>query len=274
MDRLKSKSLETPVDAVRTRNPSCFDTLNMGVQHAELLTNAIGDVVDKGPCGGSCPWLTPFCNASNGRCIAPLCADVAQLCRQNTLQGVRARQLCPQTCGCSEPRSALALFTPHGGCGDKCMVAGEYRAARAALPCTDVPTSDPDFVALLDDLDEVRQFWPADWRSGIGTYVRILRRHGCDFLALGSDRMAMSDLLPGEFPPYLFGVNLCVEGGSFWPLKPLSYFCPEACGCRGGDPHCPDSCPARTADTPTCPEWQKTLANSYPESTTCANAIV
>ena len=137
------------------------------------------------------------------------------------------------------------------------MVAGEYRAARAALPCTDVPTSDPDFVALLDDLDEVRQFWPADWRSGIGTYVRILRRHGCDFLALGSDRMAMSDLLPGEFPPYLFGVNLCVEGGSFWPLKPLSYFCPEACGCRGGDPHCPDSCPVRDPKEELCPAYQR-----------------
>ena len=34
------------------------------------------------------------------------------------------------------------------------------------------------------------------------------------------------------------------EGGWQWQTKPLSYFCPAACGCRGGEPHCPDACPA------------------------------
>ena len=38
---------------------------------------------------------------------------------------------------------------------------------------------------------------------------------------------------PGDtaiFPPYLFGINPCIEGGTFFPTKPLSYFCPVACG--------------------------------------------
>jgi hypothetical protein len=274
---LKSKSSESPEDAVRVWNPSCFDTLDtVEAEYVNLLQNAIGDVVDPTACGGSCGFQTPMCNASQGRCIVPTCADVKAngFCRESSLRGVRARQVCPQTCGCSEPRSPLALFAPRGGCGDKCMVAGEYRAARAALSCADVATDDPDFQALLDDFDAVRKAWPVDFSQYLGVLVSILRREGCDFLAIGTDRLSLSSLGPEEFSPYVFGLNLCVEGGSYWPIKPLSYFCPVACGCRGGDPHCPDSCPARTADTPTCPEWQQSYANSYPESTSCANAIV
>ena len=66
---------------------------------------------------------------------------------------------------------------------------------------------------------------------------------------------------PGDtaiFPPYLFGINPCIEGGTFFPTKPLSYFCPVACGCHSGDPHCPDACPMRTAATPMCPAAQLT----------------
>eukprot|EP00966_Prymnesium_polylepis_P219468 5077518-Prymnesium_polylepis.2 len=47
------------------------------------------------------------------------------------------------------------------------------------------------------------------------------------------------------FPPFVFGVNPCVEGGGAFPAKPLSYFCPIACGCRSGDAHCPRTCPKR-----------------------------
>lgn len=43
---------------------------------------------------------------------------------------------------------------------------------------------------------------------------------------------------------------------SYHPVKPLSYFCPVACGCRSGDAHCPDACPARNG-TETCEEHQK-----------------
>ena len=61
----------------------------------------------------------------------------------------------------------------------------------------------------------------------------------------------------GIYPPYIFGVNLCTEGGVFFPVKPISYLCPVACGCRSGDAHCPDACPARTPETPICPEAQR-----------------
>ena len=79
-----------------------------------------------------------------------------------------------------------------------------------------------------------------------------LRREGCAFLSSGSGWLGA-----GAYPPYLLGLNMCVEDGIFFPVKPLSYWCPEACGCRSGDAHCPDACPARNATTPLCPEHQR-----------------
>ena len=76
--------------------------------------------------------------------------------------------------------------------------------------------------------------------------------------------------LAGLYPPYLFGTNLCIEGGSFFPIKPVSYFCPVACGCRSGDAHCPDMCPIRTPETPLCPEAQQAaIADPFAPLNTC-----
>jgi len=55
-------------------------------------------------------------------------------------------------------------------------------------------------------------------------------------------------------PPYWLGRNLCVRGRGH---KPLSLFCPEACGCHRGDQDCPLTCPERDATTPTCPAHQQ-----------------
>ena len=41
--------------------------------------------------------------------------------------------------------------------------------------------------------------------------------------------------------------------------KPLSLFCPRACGCHRGDQDCPTTCPERTASDPLCPEWQQQI---------------
>ncbi len=59
--------------------------------------------------------------------------------------------------------------------------------------------------------------------------------------------------------PYWYGRNLCVRGRGH---KPLSFFCPEACGCHRGDEDCPLTCPEREATTPICPaHQQKTFVN-------------
>ena len=54
--------------------------------------------------------------------------------------------------------------------------------------------------------------------------------------------------------PYYFGRNLCVRGRGH---KPLSLWCPEACGCHRGDQDCPLQCPERDATTPICPAHQR-----------------
>ena len=53
--------------------------------------------------------------------------------------------------------------------------------------------------------------------------------------------------------PYWYGRNLCVRGRGH---KPLSFFCPEACGCHRGDEDCPLTCPERDATTLACPMHQ------------------
>ena len=47
------------------------------------------------------------------------------------------------------------------------------------------------------------------------------------------------------YPPNIYGHNICAEGSTFFPVKPLAAFCPVACACRSGDAHCPLACPAR-----------------------------
>ena len=115
---------------------------------------------------------------------------------------------------------------------------------------------------LWDSSPPVAESWPADWKAGSQTgFIQGLRQYGCDWLA--SEEAMGEASASGVFPPYVFGVNLCIEGGTFMPVKPLSYFCPVACGCRSGDAHCPNACPIRTAETPTC-----SAAQSAPTSGT------
>ena len=248
--------------AVAIWNPMCYDALDLGLPYNQLLAAAIGDTVDSAPCGG-CPPNAAYCDGE--RCVTPLCADVAAHCAANTQTGIRARQLCPQTCGCNDPRSPLALFDGAAGCGDQCTRSGVYRSRLDELPCEDVARDDPAFVAFLDDFAAVAATWPSDWAGGGATWVGIFRNLGCD--ALDGDGAAMG------VPAYLFGANSCVEDGWWFGVKPMSYWCPVACGCYAGDPHCPTSCPARNGSEPDCPPYQKRMANSFPESTTCALAV-
>lgn len=253
------KNTETTVDATRLWNPGCFDALDGGAGYQNLLQGAMGDAVSSAnvsACGGliGCPAETPMCD--DGECVVPTCARVASYCRESSVAGVRARQLCPQTCGCTDPRSALALGLPSSGCGDRCVRSGVYLDALSTLPCEDVPVADPQFAAFLNDWDRVRQSWPNDWNQGSMIYIAALRARGCGFLGSAEMQMEALTSIAGAYPPYLFGINPCVEGGTFFPVKPLSYFCPEACACRAGDAHCPRTCPARNTTDPLCTDVQ------------------
>ena len=197
-----------------------------------------------------CPNLQPFC--LNGECVKPKCKNFEKHCTENSYLGVQVRQLCPVTCGCSHPRSPLTLFMPESGCPSSCLRSGHYLAKRRALPCEDLPKTDPTFVALVDDLDRTRQNWPADLQGSAQWDVQMLRSYGCAYF--GNETYA------GEGPPpNRFHRNICTEYTSTYPHKPFSYFCPVACRCRKGQKHCPDSCPSPSASEPACSTFQQTL---------------
>ena len=204
------------------------------------------------------------------------CPDLAPYCGRIGLIGIRARQICPQTCGCHLPRSPLALFLPESGCPTRCTLNVPYRQALLATPCVDVARNDTNFVAFLDNWYDVSEGMPLDWRTSGRAYVDQFRRFGCDYLrfrtvplwdnivALNIDWRAVGLVndstspgwdgvhpgMPASQPLYFTAsfsaqLNPCVENGFYYPIKPLSYFCPVACGCRAGDNACPDTCPTR-----------------------------
>jgi len=250
-----SKSTETLVDAIDLWNPSCFDTLDVPGGYTPMLKNAISDTVSSEPCGRKCPLTKPFCR-KDGTCIDPVCADVAEYCRWPSVLGVRARQLCPLTCQCHEPRSGLASGSPREGCGGKCMRLGSYLQKRRELPCEDVQKDDPAWIELLDDFDMVRKTWPQDWNFSSAAYlIQPMRELGCSFFNTSNKALGVA---------YFASINFCVELATYYPVKPLSYFCPVSCGCRRGDKHCPDTCPARTTSTGVCPTYQRNLSFVLP----------
>jgi len=281
-DSLAASAAQSPSEEILGWNPMCFDLLDTAASYIARIRGTLADAVadrwtSKGatssPCGGPCPPSRPFCNVSGsgaaGSCITVRCKDVVPYCLESGPAGFRARQACPQTCGCQRPRGPLALSLPRDGCSPGCTRSGEFRAALASLPCADVEKTDPDWLGMIDNMAQSGANTENLADSPIAVFAGGLRAFGCDYLAYGTDRLRPS-VAPELPPPYIWGINFCVEAGSWLLTKPLSLFCPVACGCYSGDAHCPTSCPMRNSTTPLCPEWQKHQANSFPASTSCA----
>ena len=112
-----------------------------------------------------------------------------------------------------------------------------YKATMATLPCEDVALDDPAWVTFLDAWEEHAVDYPAFMAVFTMVYIPFFRAMGC----AAFDKSTW-------FGGLMYGIqaDMCRpsgEGGFLW-IKPFSYFCPASCGCRGGDPHCPDQCPA------------------------------
>ena len=65
-------------------------------------------------CPHECGPEAPVCKVVNATanaldpsqgygCAQPDCSDAAPYCSESSLTGVRARQICPVTCGCDQP---------------------------------------------------------------------------------------------------------------------------------------------------------------------------
>ena len=119
----------------RSWNPGCVDILDFPAYYRNLAAAAVATTIptghnDKTPCGGHCPVEVNWCRP-DGTCHYPSCADVSIYCDEDSIIGVRARQVCPHTCGCDSPRSDLALYLESYGCPKRCTKTEVYKNALA-----------------------------------------------------------------------------------------------------------------------------------------------
>jgi hypothetical protein len=244
---LTAVSRETAGDAATLWNPTCIDLLiepalrstdveavqvddNNSPDYVNLLRGAFGDTISKEPCGGFCPASHPLC--SSGTCVVPTCAAIGpEHCQLSTPAGVRARQLCPVTCGCDDPTSPLVLSLPTSGCSEHCTRVAKYSEALAKQPCQDlVPRKEGAFKDFLDTIGTVAPSWPSSWSdSMMKSFVPMLRSYGCSLVAYMREVDAS-------------GIDFCTAGRTYYPIKAFSYFCPISCRCRPGIAHCPGTC--------------------------------
>lgn len=203
-------------------------------------------------CGGGakCSVDRPLC--LEGRCINPSCAALKRFCGDPTLLGIRTRQVCSETCGCSDPRSSLALSLPESGCGGECTSRPAYQAALAEMPCEDLPKDSPTFTQFLDQFDHIRGVWPKGWADYAQLFASAWRRFGCSHLNMSLTEARSLGVPHPEAhgSTYLFP---CVERGTYWPSKAMSYFCPVACGCKSGRAAAGTVCPAKCTPVSAAP---------------------
>jgi len=243
---LKEKDAETAVSALDIWNPACNDMLRpnaaarSGRQNlmAGALAFSMRQTYPNEECGGFCPNLTPLCK--DGECTFPDCSIAEQFCFSSSLAGVRARQMCPKTCGCDTPQSGLPILS---GCPIRCEDTRAYRKELAETPCEDLSKEDPKFNDFLDSWVYMAQSWPEDWRKTSALLAGFYRKWGCDYLS----QIAPPANYTGPWIPANLAddSNPCIEAAFPVPVKPLSFFCPRTCGCHAGDEHCPDTCPRR-----------------------------
>ena len=93
------------------------------------------------------------------------CEDAALFCNTTSRASLRARQFCPHTCGCDNPRSGQAFGLPIGGCPPSCSRAASYQQALNNTACEDVPRDDPNFVAFITSWRNESRVWPKDFRG-------------------------------------------------------------------------------------------------------------
>mmetsp|Transcript_866 Transcript_866/g.2638 ORF Transcript_866/g.2638 Transcript_866/m.2638 type:complete len:847 (-) Transcript_866:23-2563(-) len=275
-------------EVIEAENPTGLDILNS--PFAGLTKNwrlGLADTVNKEPCGG-CGYDKPLCDHATRTCVEVNCEAVRVYCGEANATGRLTRGFCPQLCGCNHPLSPLALALPFWGCGSV-DTAGGYQQYMNEVPCEDAspePKSESAiaydkflrrefnetrwslFHFFLDNADTSAYALPLEANKAAVWDIRFLRRFGCQYLsdptlwhsfnstwdALFFDSLTKPDLVK---PAYFLGRNLCVRGGN--PFKPLSLFCPEACGCYRGDRDCPLECPTRVAADNVCPDYQQQI---------------
>ena len=179
-------------------------------------------------CGDRCTDELPLCKegryvtlgevlafnrSSTGEyyCADALCADVAEYCHSSSEAGIRARMLCPKTCGCDNPRSPLALSLPSMGCPERCDRTAEYKVALAPIPCEDISTDNPLIREFLNNMFFASDTWPQDWRLGGQDWGRIISELGCSYFARTTPYL---NITRPRSLPILGAASTCASGAA------------------------------------------------------------
>jgi hypothetical protein len=190
-------------------SPTSFSDDAGSSEITDLWRGAIGDVVSDTSCGG-CPASGVRNLCYNGTCVVPTCHVIHEmgLCNLNSVAGVRARQFCPRTCGCTDPVSSLVLSKRADGCPGNCISTEAYttKLVTVAASCSDMNHLDGPFQEFLNqNMELMISTMPSTVQVLARVMFPAIRAQGCP--AIAALRAAI-------------GYNLCAEGG--WPVPMYS----------------------------------------------------
>merc|ERR1740121_504681 len=171
------------------------------------------------------------------------CQDLGPtMCYMESTVSTRARQYCPEWCGCKTPVSLLSLVAPEYGCPSTCSQSQQYLEKLGSLRCQDWTPDDPQ---TLDGQDLLTVYLESLTYTEEGATIfaptlnATLHAKGCAGTVEAMNSWDME--LQGAQVYWKLG-NLCREDNTF-KLKPLSSICPESCGCLEEDTLlCPTAC--------------------------------
>jgi len=198
-------------DRLRDLNPKCVDfTEGTTIWPRNFLQDMVSDAV-----GVPSEGFT--------------CSSAASQCGLDSEAGVRLRQWCPVSCGCSSPNSSLGLNGAASGCPPTCTLQPSYKEALQSARCKDHPKDSPAFQAYVTGIRDMMRSYNGSWAEKFHEWSEELSKRGCEFHDLGG-----------------FG-DLCND--NVFKLKPMMHVCPVTCACRsaprmpkGQPPLCPSSC--------------------------------
>jgi hypothetical protein len=159
----------------------------------------------------------------------PSCEAVSPFCAMDNHAGSRARQFCPETCGCNTPASKLMLTRPIAGCPESCAHQPIFKEALRAAPCSELPVENLtkssrwlSFAKSLEDIlpgvsDKQVQYY-------VHQYATLMKKHGCEAVKK----------LPG---------GACRWDSVVSPFRSMAFDCPLSCGCvEEWQFGCPEMC--------------------------------
>lgn len=226
------------VDQLGPQEPFASDQDNLIFPFYNLAGQSFSDVFDN-TCG-ICPAHIPFCDPIMNECKNITCNDIETYCLEDSTAGVRARQFCPITCGCNNPSNILVLMSSDFGCPQNCANYHTYDDSVSMDECFDKEATSNETINYVNEVIRVSSVWPGFWRDQWFTALApYLLSYGCNAVTLFKTSQSVT-------------MDLCVFGGTMWPIKPIAYLCPVACGCPNEMMWgCPSSCAANETNIAT-----------------------